>query len=129
MSGRRRKFKENTAIVSARIPAWKKEILDLHPDITAEKIFNTGADIVLGNLIHNGRLDKSCLSLLVNRYEYQIQEITEKIQSLKNLQDVRESRQASAQVTVWDMIEQERRIIPAAQFDPKQHKMICEVTV
>jgi len=123
MKGRPRKHPEGTAVVSARIPVWKRDILLLNPEITAEAVFNAGADLLIGNLIHQGRISKDGLTIHVKQLEVKRKEIEDQLKAAKTLMETRETRQSAAQLRVWDSVEEEVRIIMAAELNPAIHQI------
>jgi NurA-like 5'-3' nuclease len=113
---------QDTIKISANIPSWKGDImktLGIHPTFA----INTGIDLVLEDMIQNGRISQDGISVYIKTLENQTAEIAGKIARAKIILKEKAITQAQGQVRVWDRDIEEERIIPASQYNPAQHVM------
>ncbi len=124
MRGRPRKSGETTSVISARVPSWKKEIFELAGG-SAEEAFNIGLEILLGNMISQGKINPEGVNLFIQNLRGKQAEIDERIAVAKKMLDMKSIQVSKGQLRVWDKVDEEDHIITSKQYDlnPDRYKI------
>ncbi len=124
MRGRPRKSGEITSVISARVPSWKKEIFEMAGG-SAEEAFNIGLEILLGNMISQGKINPDGINLFIQNLREKQAEIDERIAIAKKMLDMKEIQVNKGQLRVWDEVDDEEHIITSRQYelDPERYKV------
>ncbi len=124
-AGRPRKY-HHPETISGRVPGYKKDILDIL-EIPPTQVINTGINVTLENVLHQGRVSKDVLDLYISNLKQEILELEERISRAERIRDhfIEEARKESEVITVYDLDLNEKVRIKRSEVVPEKHAMIA----